>query len=686
MKFNSVGKKSYQYADRRVWKVAKYLLLCTCYSIGISLRPTLASPQAVPPVAGINHQIPAPLTYQIVQTEPNSNSSGNLGTKNGTIELNADTQEFNKTTQIVTATGKVVVRFNQAILKSDTLQINLKTKKAIAQGNVSLLRGKQVIYGNQFEYDFEDDKGSILTARGDIYQPTLVTDLQVATKTNADIPAGEKRFPDPLLSDRLRNDQPITSIRNTSTTGGVVGSDRDIIYQPTLKPVGSINRLRFQAQKLDFVGDVFTAQKIEITNDPFSPPELLVRADRAQFKTINSEEDEITTTNSRITVENNFNIPLFRDRIVLNKLGKDPNPFNIGFDGDERGGVYVEKNFYPIFNSKFRVTVTPQYFIQSAITRTTFFDGSVFGVRTGVEANLSPNTTLQASAALTGLDPSKFNNNFRGKTSIKHNLSLFSYPHMLTGEATYRERIFNGSLGYQDVQSSFGGVLTSPYMPIGNTGVNLNYQVGIHTINANTDRTNLLSANRTNDLITLNRYQTAANLIKSFRIWEGKGLSPNDRETYNYSPVPIVPYLQINTGISGAFSGYSNGDNQSSIGYNVGIQGQFGNFSKPSFDYTGFNLSYFQQFRGNSSPFLFDRITDTQILSAGISQQLIGPFKLGIQSSLSLDTGKEISTDYYLEYSRRSYNLIIRYNPVIQLGSIGFKLYDFDWDGITPKF
>ncbi len=686
MGINSVGKQSYQYADRRVWKVAQYLLLCTCYSIGISLRPVLASPQAVPSVAGIDRGISPPLVYQIVQTEPNSNSSGNLVTKNGTIELNADTQEFNNTTQVVTATGKVIVRFKTAILRSDTLQVNLKTKKALAQGNVSLMRGKQVIYGNQFEYDFEEDKGSILTARGDIYQPTLVTDLNIAAKTNIDTPAGEKRFPEPLLSDRLRNDQPITTIRNTSTTGVSIGSERDIDYQPTLKPVGSINRLRFQAEKVDFVGDVFSAQKIQITNDPFSPPEIQIKADRAQFKTLNSEEDEITTSNSRITIENNFDIPLFRDRLILNKLGKDPNPFNIGFDGDERGGVYVEKNFYPIFNSKLRVSITPQYFIQSAISRSTFFDGSVFGVRTGVEANLSPNTTVQASAALAGLDPSQFNNNFRGKASIKHNLSLFSYPHLLTGEATYRERIFNGSLGYQDVQSSFGGVLTSPYIPIANTGVYLNYQVGVHTINANTDRTNLLSATRTNNLITLNRYQTAANLSKSFRIWEGKGLSPNEKETFNYSPIPVVPYLQINTGISGAFSSYSNGDNQSSIGYNVGIQGQFGNFSKPSFDYTGFNLSYFQQFRGDASPFLFDRITDSRFLIAGINQQLIGPFKLGIQSSLNLDTGKEISTDYYLEYSRRSYNLIIRYNPAIQLGSIGFKLYDFDWDGITPKF
>jgi Protein of unknown function (DUF3769) len=122
------------------------------------------------------------------------------------------------------------------------------------------------------------------------------------------------------------------------------------------------------------------------------------------------------------------------------------------------------------------------------------------------------------------------------------------------------------------------------------------------------------------------------------------------------------------------------------MGYNIGVQGQIGNFSGSSFDYTGFNLNYFQQFTGSSSPFLFDRFVDNRILSAGINQQISGPFRAGIQTSLNLDTGQQISTDYYLEYSRRTYNLIVRYNPILQFGSIGFRLNDFNWDGVSPKF
>ncbi len=685
-----MGKQSLRYVSQRACKVAGYLSLCTCYSIGISLRPAIAKPQTSAPAFGLNRAVSLPLTYQIVQDGTQGvPPTTNLYTNGGTVELNSDEQEFNNNTQVITATGKVVLKFNKAVLNADRVSVDLRTKLAVAEGNVSLIRGRQTLYGNRFDYNFEDDKGTITEARGDIFQPTLVRDLNIVDRARTPAPAGERQFPEPVLSERLRNDQPVTNIQNISTTGVTVGSDQDIPYQPTLKPKGTITRLRFQADKVDFVGEVITAEKIRVTNDPFSPPELQIKADRAQFRSIDTEEDEVVFRNPQVTVENSFNLPLPRDRLVLNKLGKDSNSLNFGFgfDSEDRGGVFFEQNYYPIFNSNFRLTLTPQYFLQRAISGLKPIDSSVFGLKTTIEADVSPNTRLRASAALTGFDTSKIANNFRGKVSVERDVNLFSYQHLLVAEANYRDRIFNNSLGLQDVQSTIGAVLTSPTIPIGNTGVNFDYQVGAQAIEANTDRQNLLRPNRSNDLVTLNRYQASGNLNKAFRLWEGKGLSPTDREAYNYSPVPVVPYLQLNTGIRSAINSYSNGDNQSLIGYSIGIQGQIGNFSRPSFDYTGFNLSYYQQLTGtNNSPFLFDRIVDNRVLSAGINQQLFGPVRLGIQASLNLDTGKQISTDYYLEYSRRTYNLILRYNPTLGLGSIGFRLNDFNWDGVSPGF
>jgi hypothetical protein len=692
MGIHSVGKQSCRDVSQRAWKIIQYLLLLSYYSIGISLRPVRAESPVLPTAVNISPIRSKPLTYKLVQAETPGSATGNLETKNGSIELNATEQEFNNLTQIVTANGKVVVKFNKAVLNADRLSVNLKTKLATAEGNISLIRGKQILYGDKFEYNFETDSGTILEARGDIYQPTLVNDLNITANSTLPTTAGEKRFSEPLLSDRLRIDQPVSNIQNTGSAGATIGNERPIDYQPIVKSSGSINRLRFQADKVDFNGDRLTAEKIKITNDPFSPPELQIAADKVQFKTINSEEDEVTTSNARLILENSVVIPFPKDRLSLNKVGKENNlfslgiPFNVGIDGIDRGGVYVENSFYPIFDPNFKVTITPQYFLQRAVNSLSFLDSSMFGVKANIIGKTGPDTTLQASAELLNFNFTKLDSNLRAKVILKQNLNLVGYPHTLTGEVAYRDQIFNGSLGYQNVQSSVGGVLTSPNIPLGDTGVNFDYQVGAHIITANTDRASLLKVNRSNDFTTLNRVQSATNFSKSFRLWEGKSLPLDRPETYNYSPTPVVPYLQLNTGIKGAVSSYSNGESQSLMGYNIGVQGQIGNFSGSSFDYTGFNLNYFQQFTGSSSPFLFDRFVDNRILSAGINQQISGPFRAGIQTSLNLDTGQQISTDYYLEYSRRTYNLIVRYNPILQFGSIGFRLNDFNWDGVSPKF
>jgi hypothetical protein len=83
---------------------------------------------------------------------------------------------------------------------------------------------------------------------------------------------------------------------------------------------------------------------------------------------------------------------------------------------------------------------------------------------------------------------------------------------------------------------------------------------------------------------------------------------------------------------------------------------------------------------------LFDRYVDTQIVTLGITQQIYGPIRFGIQSSYSLTAGKEISTDYFIEYSRRTYNILIRYNPILELGSINLRISDFNWNGNPGRF
>jgi hypothetical protein len=157
-------------------------------------------------------------------------------------------------------------------------------------------------------------------------------------------------------------------------------------------------------------------------------------------------------------------------------------------------------------------------------------------------------------------------------------------------------------------------------------------------------------------------------------------------EGLRYSPSLVQPFLQLTTGITGVGSFYSNGDSQPYVRGSIGLRGQLGHFSRPYFDYTGFNVIYSQGIRGDESPFKFDRFVDKKTISLGWVQQIYGPVRAGIQTEYNIEDDEEITTDYFLEYSRRTYNFVLRYNPVLEIGSFSFRINDFNWQGESEPF
>ncbi|MFE1748845.1 DUF3769 domain-containing protein [Coleofasciculus sp. H7-2] len=634
------------------------------------LAPAPASAPAPPTPE--NQPAPAPGT-----TPPTT--SGGTG---GVVELTSDQQEYDVDRQVVTAEGDVLLRYQGAVVDADRLQVNLPNRIVVGDGNVALTRGEQVLRGDRFEYYFAQDSGFLLNASGEIYQPSAGADFSSPLPNDASAAAASVR----PLSDRITANQPVSNITSPGGYGLVFGTNRNIQNQQSFQQGGAINRLRFQADRVDFDSEGAFATNVRLTNDPFSPPELEVRADTARFRRISPLVDEITTTRSRAVFDQGFSIPIFQDRRVIDRSESEPGLVTFGYDAEDRGGVFAERTFQLISNNRVRLRVTPQYFLQKAVSEGSFLDPSVFGLRSRLDATLSPTTTLRGSAVFTSLDPDEIaEDQLRASLRLRQIIGT-RYPHTLNLEYSYRDRLFNGSLGFQTVQSSLGAVLTSPVIPLGNTGVSLTYQAGAQFINADTDRLDLLDPVRTNNRVSLSRYQASASLNRNFLLWQGKALPATPTEGLRYTPVPVVPYLQLTTGVTGVYSGYSSGDSQDSLSGNIGLQGQFGHFSRPFLDYTGFNVTYSQVARGGTSPFLFDRLVDTSVLSAGITQQIYGPFRLGFQTSVNLNTSERISTDYFLEYSRRTYNIVLRYNPVLELGSISFRINDFNWLGTPEPF
>ncbi|MBD2337260.1 DUF3769 domain-containing protein [Calothrix sp. FACHB-156] len=635
--------------------------------------PTPSQPTTAPQGETTNQQ----------PTQPaNTTPPANTPPRPRTVEVISDRQVFDEQRRIVTAEGNVVVRFDGAVVDADRLQINLDNLIAVGEGNVALTRGDQVLRGQRFTYNFIQDNGELQKGRGEIYIPTAEKDVAFLP---TDVTAGG--VPQRPNSDRIRANQPLTGVNSPGGIDVAVGGRSDARNIPPPKSGGIIKRLRFEAERIDFYPRGWQAQDVSITNDPFSPPELVLRAANVTLTRESPLVDNVRSQGARLVFDQNFAVGIPREQQQIDRRERDVTPAIVspGFDGDQRGGLYLERGFDVVTTDKTRWTISPQFFAQKAVQDGTGDLGALFGLRSRLSVNLNPKAVIEGNGELTSLNLSKVEDNLKASVRLRQELGNQN-PHLLNLEYSYRDRLYNGTLGYQTVQSSLGGVVSSPIIPLGNSGINLSYQAGAQYINANTDRLDLLEATRDNDRISLGRLQASAALSGGLLLWQGQGLPPTATEGLRYTPNPVVPYLRAIAGITGTTSYYTNGDNQSTLIGTIGLEGQIGHFSRPYFDYTAFNVSYSQGFNSGLSPFLFDRAVDTRVLSAGITQQIYGPFRLGFQTSVNLDTGRESSTDYFLEYSRRTYGLTLRYNPVLQLGGISFRISDFNWSGGTDPF
>jgi hypothetical protein len=647
-----------------------------------------SSPSPTLPVE-LDFRAPTVETQPPSQPQPQSQPSqptppSSPPAKRRVVEVNSDSQEYDIQRQIVTAEGNVVVRINDAVLDADRLQVNLPNLIAVGEGNVAFTRGQQVLRGQRFTYNILQNRGDLEGGRGDIFLPTAGADFSDTLPT--DVTAGGVLTRPP--SDRFTSNQPLQQVTSPGGINFTVGgSGRSNV--PGAQQGGTVRRLRFEADQIDFYPQGWQARDVRITNDPYSPPELELRADTVTLTREAPGRDRIRTKRQRLVFDRGLTIPIPRDQAVIDRnQQRDVSPAiaQVGFDGEDRGGLFIERGF-SVFNSEpVQLTIKPQFYVQKAVADNSGNPADLFGLKTNLRANLGLRTAITGFATFTSLDFGDIEDSLRANLRLQQLVGGSRFAHTAALEATYRDRIYNGTLGYRTVQSSIGATLTSPIIPLGKSGINLSYQAGFQQINAETDRPELLESDRENDRTSLNRLQGTFALNRGFLLWQGKGLPATATEGLKYTPAPVVPYIAAYAGVTGTGGFYSNGDSQTTLIGTVGIGGQFGHFSRPFLDFTGFNISYSEGIRSGVSPFLFDRAADTRVVSFGITQQIYGPLRLGIQTAINLDNNESLSTDYILEYSRRTYGVFLRYNPQQEIGSISFRLSDFNWSGSSDPF
>ncbi len=620
--------------------------------VALDLEPVERQLDAVPVEAEPVLEAPTPPSNPVEETgdRPSLEVPGETGIEGpllqqaldeaGVVALTADYQSFDQQKQVVIAEGNVEMRFQGGLLSGDRVQINLTRRIVVADGEAALVRGQQRLRGDRIEYNITQETGRVLAASGTLYSPSSGPDLDF------DQGGTEGGFVAPP-SDRLTQTEPTRNVTNPGAITIVTGfqtnfssfrdENEDNPDSSAIKPSdtialplqvsgfrqeGEVNRWRFEADELRLVPGGWEADTVNLTNDPFSPPQFKLRAESVRVRALSPLVDEIVAEKPRYVFEDKVAIPTFRNRIVIDRRPRDDGLVTFGFDGRDRGGLFAERSFEPISTDKLRINLTPQFYLQRALFEEggNVFSPKNYGLRADVRANLRPGTTFTGNATFTTADPSELGDKTRARALLRQNLGR----HLLDLDYTYRGRIYNGSLGFRTVQQSYGAVLQSPNFVLGKTGIVANYQAGVQRITADTDRADLLDPIRENNRVTLNRYQLGASLNRGFSLWRGQALPATPDQGLRYTPVPITPNVSTFAGITGLYSAYGNGETQESLTTTLGLNGEFGHFSKKWLDYTAVNVVYSQAIRGDESPFQFDRIADTQVLSLGLRQQVYG--------------------------------------------------------------
>lgn len=569
------------------------------------------------------------------------------------LRLRSDRQRFDQITEIFEAEGHVELSFGRSLLRADRMRVEIRTQRVIAEGNVSIQLGSQLVQGARLEYDFLAERGSLEQVVGLVDIASLPTEISRAT-----LPT------DPLT-------------------------------RPSRSPQASPDRLiRFRAERIQLQADRWLGENVQITNDPFDPPELEVRSPTAEVAFLSDGTGTITLQPGQLAFDQVLFVPL-PIRIRLDQQDRRP-PISVFFDNfdrePDRRGLILQPNFELLDQPNISFVVSPQLYAQRLFQDRPL--SQAFGIQTRLNLSHDNGQLTTILTELRGLDFQDLADQVR--IQVAHVIPTGDGGR-LTYSYDHRQRFFSGLLGFQIVQNRLGANYESPVIGLGRSGVDLSYRLAADLIDAlgqdPIDPEVAQDSQTSDQQLQLVRLQVGTALSRSFRLWQPEDpdqapwvetatgdLAPRLR----FSATPIEEGIWLNTGLLSSQAYYSNGETQSYVAGSVGVDAVIGQFLRDSLDYTNLSITYSNGYLSGASPFLFDRITTREQLDLGILQQIYGPVRGGVETTIDLQSGRRVDTTFRLGYDRRTYGFSIQYNPVRETGAVELRVDGFNWGNGSP--
>ena len=466
---------------------------------------------------------------------------------------------------------------------------------------------------------------------------------------------------------------------------------------------GTISRWRLQANRLTVTPKGWQADRAAFTNDPYTPAQSWVDASGVVAHQEANGDLVIQAKSNQLILEDRLPIPLQRNQ-RFEKDREVENRWVMAVDSEDRDGFYLGYNLKPLeVGKRGTLNLQPQFMVRRALDGTTSSYvlpgkpigsfpqsqptriGDLFGLLARFDTRVL-GLNIDVVGDFSTFDPSNFANGTRSWGNISRSFQMPLIGRTTArGFAAYRYRVWNGSLGEQDVYSALGASLeqTRDLPNLGKITNRMFWRAGF----GNFQGTDFNTVN----LAELWRANVYGSINSRLQLWTGKALNPGTELATRFSPTPIVPGLALNTNLNLNLAYYGDGSSQQAFSISGGPTLTLGHLQKDFLDYTQFTVTGGGTLRQGVSPFSFDRIVDLSTVGLGLTQQLVGPLMLSGGIGVNTDPNSEFFgdvVDSYVElrWQRRAYELAVYYSPYQGIGGVRVKLNDFNFRGTGVPF
>ena len=603
----------------------------------------------------------------------------------------------------IIAEGDVLVIYKNMILISDKLEYNSDKKSLIIQGHINFKSNAQFLEASEIEYDLKNKTGFIKDAYGSVNFKTL---NNIASKEDLQINISEFKN----LDKSIRNVKP----ENTSTIGirefGVGNEEKSSLQEnlpQTLEAdFNEMSNWRFLSKRIEIKDNLWTAEKLLLTNDPFNDPQLIIN--NKKFSASDKKGEFLVKSKwSTIELDNFLKIPTGPKRYNIEEDNQIR--WGIGYDENSKDGLFINRNADTILidEDKTQLDLKKVFFLQRAfLGKTKSYskkNDSVLGKKIEQDAKISDFFGLEADLKSKLFDFDFYSNfelnsldfeKFKKILSVDSELSKIIYEDKkddmqkttsLSIFGKYREKLWNSSFDEEfEILSSYGTkiekinfwkrnkVNKSSKIEIGYG----NYQAGkIEDITAAIDRKRLNIS-----LIRNHNYPIWVPEVDEFITNKNK-----------YSPNVIPKGIRFFAQTKADFYRYDDQDFQNIYTLRAGPEFTLGEFKNKYLDYTKFRILGKKKIAKGRSPFKFDQANDENSIELMLKQQLIGPLTFKLSTEYNLDENsskynKFHKKKYEITWNRRAYNLSAYYAEDKKTGGITFKIHSFNFDGSGESF